>query len=143
MGITLSQAAQLVGKNRKTLYRHITEGRLSATINADGVKEVDPSELHRVYGELRDIETGQKKTVPPDEIDKRTGGNGEIEALKAHIESLKEAVSQCRDDLLNEKRRVDQLTGMLATSGRLIEDQRKPEPPKQTEKSKSKKRGKK
>ena len=32
MGITLSQAAILAGKSRKTLYRHIAEGRLSATV---------------------------------------------------------------------------------------------------------------
>ena len=34
--ISISEAAKLVGRNRKTLYRAIKEGRLSATQNATG-----------------------------------------------------------------------------------------------------------
>lgn len=48
--ISISEAAKLVGKDRKTLYKAIKDGRLSATLSATGGRQVDTSELQRVYG---------------------------------------------------------------------------------------------
>lgn len=50
---TITEAAILVGRDRKTLYRAIKEGRLNATLSATGQKQVDTSELLRVFGELK------------------------------------------------------------------------------------------
>ena len=50
---SINEAARLVSRDRKTLYRAIKEGRLSATVDATGQKQVDTSELIRVFGELR------------------------------------------------------------------------------------------
>jgi len=55
--VTISKAATLVGKSRKTLYRHVSEGRLSVTKDACDKTLVDVSELIRVYGALRPEET--------------------------------------------------------------------------------------
>lgn len=52
---TINEAAKLVGRDRKTLYRAIKEGRLTATVDATGQKQVDTSELIRVFGELKPI----------------------------------------------------------------------------------------
>lgn len=49
--VSVSEAARLYGKDRKTLYRHINKGRLSAGPVEDGVRLIDMSELIRVYGE--------------------------------------------------------------------------------------------
>ena len=49
---SITDAALMVGLNRKTLYRHIKEGRLSATVTATGKRQVETSELMRVYGPL-------------------------------------------------------------------------------------------
>lgn len=51
---SISAAAPLVGKDRKTLYRMIKEGKLSTTVSLDGEKRVDKSELLRVFGALKD-----------------------------------------------------------------------------------------
>ncbi|WP_330926769.1 hypothetical protein [Candidatus Sororendozoicomonas aggregata] len=49
----VSEAAVLVGKNRKTLYAHISSGKISAQIDEEGTKFIDTSELVRVYGEIK------------------------------------------------------------------------------------------
>lgn len=55
--LSISDAAKLVARDRKTLYRLIKEGRLSATQDATGARQVETSELMRVFGELKQPET--------------------------------------------------------------------------------------
>lgn len=55
--LSISDAAKLVARDRKTLYRLIKEGRLSATQDATGARQVETSELLRVFGELKQPET--------------------------------------------------------------------------------------
>ena len=50
--ISISEAAKLTGKNRRTLQRHVASGKLTKTIGATGEEGVEISELIRVYGEL-------------------------------------------------------------------------------------------
>jgi hypothetical protein len=50
---SISEAAKLVSRDRKTLYRFIKDGRLSATQDATGARQVETSELMRVFGELK------------------------------------------------------------------------------------------
>ena len=54
--LTIAAAAPLVGKDRKTLYRMIKEGKLSVTVSPEGQKMVETSELLRVFGELKEPE---------------------------------------------------------------------------------------
>lgn len=51
MDFSVSAAAKLYGKQRKTLYRHMESGRLSYRVQGDGHRVIDLSELIRVYGE--------------------------------------------------------------------------------------------
>ncbi|RCV86024.1 helix-turn-helix domain-containing protein [Vreelandella rituensis] len=51
MQLTITEAAKLYGKQRKTLYRHISAGRLSCSVRGDGHRVIDLSELIRCYGE--------------------------------------------------------------------------------------------
>ena len=50
--ISLAEAAKLVGRSKRTLYRDVTKGCLSVSQDVTGVKMVDTSELIRVYGEI-------------------------------------------------------------------------------------------
>ena len=47
---TIDEAASLVGRTRRSLYRAMTEGRLSYGLEADGRRHIDTAELLRVYG---------------------------------------------------------------------------------------------
>lgn len=58
----------MVGKDRKTLYRDIKAGKVSATTSETGEKQLDIAELVRVYGELRQPgETARAVAMPHDE----------------------------------------------------------------------------
>lgn len=50
--LTVAEAAKRVGKSRQTIFEKIKRGQLSATVNHDGNKVVDVSELLRVFGTL-------------------------------------------------------------------------------------------
>ncbi|QOQ84772.1 hypothetical protein INP81_24270 (plasmid) [Comamonas thiooxydans] len=50
--LTVADAARQVGKSRQTLFDKIKRGQLSATVNHDGNKVIDVSELIRVFGSL-------------------------------------------------------------------------------------------
>ena len=59
--LKISEAAKLVGLDRKTLYKHIKQGKLSAGVDNLGTKYIDPAELHRVYGDFSATgDTGDK-----------------------------------------------------------------------------------
>lgn len=47
---TIDEAANLVGRTRRSLYRAMTEGRLAYGLETDGRRYIDTSELLRVYG---------------------------------------------------------------------------------------------
>ena len=48
--LTIGETCLAVGKSAKTIYRHISSGKLSAVKNNDGQYRFDPVELQRVYG---------------------------------------------------------------------------------------------
>jgi len=50
--VTITEAAKLVRRSRRTLYRDIDKGRLSKTVAHDGAAAIDTAELLRVYGML-------------------------------------------------------------------------------------------
>jgi predicted site-specific integrase-resolvase len=50
--VSISEAARLTGKSTKTLYRMVSQGRLSVSLDENGTKNVDTSELARVFGTL-------------------------------------------------------------------------------------------
>lgn len=50
--VSISEAAELTGKTRRTIQRHIASGKLSRSVASSGRVGVDISELIRVYGQL-------------------------------------------------------------------------------------------
>jgi len=47
----ISEAARLVQRDRRTLYKDIQRGRLTATMSATGERQVETAELLRVFVE--------------------------------------------------------------------------------------------
>ena len=113
--VSISEAARLTGKNRRTLQRHIKSGLLSATQQSDGQPGVQIVELIRVYGEIRQeiltqetVEQSQKASPVIDERDieiaklraELAGKNELLIAKDQLIESQKETISQQKFALL-------------------------------------------
>src|SRR3954468_5789358 len=63
--VTIRTAADLTGKDRTTLNRAISTGKLSASKSEVGHYLIDPAELERVYGALRTPDV-QADAMPPD-----------------------------------------------------------------------------
>jgi hypothetical protein len=90
MSLSLAEAAELVGRDKSTLFRSIQNGHLSGTKDALGQWRVEPAELHRVY------------PIAP-----QRGDNSETHqvtaavtaALEAQIEGLKQVNTLLREQL--------------------------------------------
>lgn len=74
--ITVNQAAELVGRDRRTLYRAMRSGRLSYTTAHDGHRRIDTSELERCYGPLQ---------MPEPATQSRDTGTSETDRLLAEL----------------------------------------------------------
>lgn len=103
--VSISEAARLVGKSRRTLQRDIVAGKLS---KCDNGQKLDTSELLRVYGAFlpatnvavesatlsQDV-AGKSETISQDVADMRVrlaALEAENAALKDHLGSLKQAM---------------------------------------------------
>ena len=100
--VSISEAARLVGKSRRTIQRDISAGKLS---KCDNGKSLDTSELLRVYGTLSsatkvaDDNASMTQVVadniPADVADMRArlaALEAENAALKDHLGNLKQAM---------------------------------------------------
>jgi hypothetical protein len=89
--LSISAAALLVNKDRKTLYRLIKEGKLSATTSDSGARQVETTELLRVFGAFKvssdTLDSGTTVSMPQLETPVETP---EMALLKAELRHSKE-----------------------------------------------------
>lgn len=124
--ISISEAAKLTGKNRRTLQRHIASGKLTKTISATGEEGVETSELIRVYGELNyspmshndaphtsaAMSRNTTPITPLDVADKKEGYAPDkfiIENLKTEIKSLHALLDAKEANLKAQQEHIDSL----------------------------------
>lgn len=92
--ITVNEAAELVGRSRRTLYRDMKRGNLSFTTRRDGHRQIETSELERCYGALKMPEPG---TLSRDSGTARDDALiDEVRALREELAGLREEVAQLR-----------------------------------------------
>ena len=60
---TVTEAATLAGVTRRTIYRYIRSGKLSASVTGSDSTVIDTSELLRVFGSLSQQEPEPVSTV--------------------------------------------------------------------------------
>lgn len=121
--VTVVKAAQLVGLDRKTIYRHIKNGRLSATFSNSGERQIDTAELIRAYGEIKGAsDTATGDTMPQTE----TGENAAIIqralAAEASLAAVKAELAEVRLRLADKDQHIDDLRSTI----RLLEHKKKP-----------------
>lgn len=99
MKFSVSAAARLYGKPRKTLYRHMTLGRLAYSVEADHGRTLDMSELIRCYGEPPAPDTGQTHLTHPQmsQVDTPTDTPGKDAALLEEIRRQTEVIERMSD----------------------------------------------
>ena len=92
--INLSKAAEVVGKNRTTIWRHVKKGKLSIERNRDGLPLVDISELIRVYGEL-------KKPATLTKTKKQHSATESYEVLLEEIKKLRAEQAEMKEQIIS------------------------------------------
>ena len=115
---SVANAARLVGRDRRTLYKDIQRGRLTATTSATGERQVETAELIRVYGEL----------VVSEETASTVAGAQEPTATVTHQEAelaqLRAQVSALEARLADKQQHIEH----LAQAMRLLEHRPLTEP---------------
>lgn len=125
--LPISEAARLVGKDRKTLYRHIKQGKLSATTDATGCHNIDVAELSRVYGAFKGV-GGQNATPQPVAMPQVATPNATpFEAQKIAV--LESENTQLRERLADKERHIEDMRNTV----RLLEYKRQTLPKKKQE----------
>ena len=130
--VTISEAARLAGKDRRTVQRHVRKGKLSKVTRAGRSVGVDTSELIRVYGDLAAVPAEVRQTaatpqvaagqcytpvVPdpgrPDELREAEAraarAEGERDALRERVEELRESEGHWRELAKGALRQVEDL----------------------------------
>jgi flagellar hook-length control protein FliK len=115
MKYTLSQAANVTGKNKATVQRAIKSGKISAKKNPSGAYEIDPSELHRIFPATaqlvaqQDISNDMQRHDKPDET-----MQVKLNLLEAEREREREQLQATIDDLRTRlDRSEERITALL------------------------------
>ncbi|MCY2000813.1 hypothetical protein OW766_26550 [Klebsiella pneumoniae] len=95
--VSISEAARLTKKSRKTLHTYISNGKLTKVTDEQGKPKIDTSELLRVFGALsmpQETVTSQcnlSQQVTPEPV---TTHSAEIDSLKKEIALLRELLDE-------------------------------------------------
>ncbi|HGW4715662.1 TPA: helix-turn-helix domain-containing protein [Klebsiella pneumoniae] len=112
--VSISEAARLAGISRPTIYKLMNSGQLNFTAVVKAgktVKNIDTSELIRVFGTIGNLPAATEFTVKPEqEITQVNSPNlqnlqHKIELLQKENEGLKEAVAS-RDEHISSLRQA-------------------------------------
>lgn len=121
--VSVTQAAKLAGISRSTLYRkYINTGQISVQSDRDGKKQIDTSELLRVFGtltQLPDTSCDTPNTVSHEQPETPVRHTltqhtpQEIELLRQQLREAKEREQEYRDREAFYQQQIQELTGTL------------------------------
>ena len=106
--VSISEAARLTGKSRKTIQRYVADGRISMSQHVAGRNGIDISELIRVFGQLSQLDpalshaTESQSDAPhvaPDVAATLAQLQAENALLKAQIEAKDANLADLRQSL--------------------------------------------
>lgn len=112
--VSISEAARLAGISRPTIYKLMNSGQLNFTSVVKAgrtVKNIDTSELIRVFGTIENLPAATDFTVKPEQQITQVNSpdlqhlQHEIELLQKENEGLKEAVTS-RDEHISSLRQA-------------------------------------
>ena len=118
--VSISEASRLTNKTRKTIYKYIQDGLITVSMDTQGKKAIDISELIRVFGEIEMPEyTEVNNTEVSNNIHQVTLESIQLIAEKDVEIARLQSLLAGKDELLNSKN--DQIK-TLEKSLHLLED---------------------
>jgi hypothetical protein len=121
--VSITEAAKLVKRNRKTVQRYVADGRLSLSQNVAGDKGIDTSELMRVFGKMSQ-DMGATFTATESQLVLEKVSDVPLvkeDVLKAEIEGLKAVIEAQKITVETQKNHISSLENTV----RLLEYDRK------------------
>ncbi|HAX6734514.1 TPA: excisionase family DNA-binding protein [Escherichia coli] len=107
---TVTEAAKLAGVTRRTIYRYIKQGKLSAVVTGSDATQIETSELLRVFGSLSQEKEPQVSTGSHQEEPEY------VTRLMAEISQIRDLVQGQQQLLLEDKIETqklrEQVTGL-------------------------------
>lgn len=105
--VSITDAARLTGKSRRTIQRHIATGKLSVSHTDATEKSIETSELIRCYGEIKKI------NVTPEKDLKQVIMSHDVTLLidknESEIKLLKQQVALLQQRLQDKDEHIDSL----------------------------------
>ncbi|EHP6399525.1 DNA-binding protein [Yersinia enterocolitica] len=105
--VSITDAARLTGKSRRTIQRHIATGKLSVSHTDATEKSIETSELIRCYGEIKKI------NVTPEKDLKQVTMSHDVTLLidknESEIKLLKQQVALLQQRLQDKDEHIDSL----------------------------------
>ena len=121
--VSITEAAKLVKRNRKTVQRYVADGRLSLSQDVAGNKGIEISELIRVFGKMSQdmcaTFTATESQLVPEKVADVALGKEDI--LKAEIEGLKAVIEAQKITVETQKNHISSLENTV----RLLEYDKK------------------
>lgn len=118
----VTQASELVSKNRKTLQRYMKSGKLSYKTRPDGQKEIDTAELIRVFGNTPKLVKLSQHVAPHESRD--------VASLLGKVERELKEIRRENRELKKDNRRLheklDEAINLMITHKQTKPQQRKP-----------------
>lgn len=105
--VSITDAARLTGKSRRTIQRHIATGKLSVSHSDATGKLIETSELIRCYGEIK-----QSNVTPEKDMSQMTMSHDvtlPIDKNESEIELLKQQVALLQQRLQDKDEHISSL----------------------------------
>ena len=107
--LTVRDAADRIGVTRQTIFKYIRQGKLSATLSRDGQKQIDVSELIRVFGELQQVTGTNGDTSDRRTLSSKSPATPTTVALQIELERMKSMLEFKQAELALAKERIAEL----------------------------------
>lgn len=107
--LTVRDAADRVGVTRQTIFKYIRQGKLSATLSRDGQKQIDVSELIRVFGELQQTTGNTGYSSDNRTLSPKSSATPTTVALQIELERMKSMLEFKQAELMLAKERIAEL----------------------------------
>ena len=98
--LNFSQASRATGASRSTIYRYIEEGKISVVRLPNSKRGIDVTELERVFGPLKPLDTPFKKRSRKEgtQVDTFQDRSEVIELLRQQVELLERELISAKEE---------------------------------------------
>lgn len=119
--VNISKAAMLAGITRQHLYKkYINTGFITVEQGRNGAKQIDTTEILRVFGELSG-DTVDSKQVTQNLQNMTLENDSQVTALQAEVRVLREQLNSASEREKWLQGKVDQLGEQLSITTRMLE----------------------